>query len=340
MFKLYFLFISLILLTACSENNKINITKACNPNSEYLSDLDLYAIDNIEEAKTCSKELNKPILTIYSPLQHSTDWVRKMFKDNKEESEIIYKNYILVILNVDTKIELEKPVVSQIKNHLITTIGELNSEREIVRYKMVTQPLFAITNYRDEDVAKFQTYRSLQENSFLDFLKKGLIAFDEKSFNNKKPLIKLEYLNKHSSDLRIYSGTKKHLTLVNSKSNISVAEIKDYNYLEKTFPMKMNFDTVFVSISNDTLKITTVFFSVGYCNRTFIPSYKHENGNTYIISPEIIEGTVQISEKDTTISIIGCELAGLMNFEYRLPLSELTNTDKLFFRDKEIQFCD
>ena len=155
-----------------------------------------------------------------------------------------------------------------------------------------------------------------------------------KSFN------KLDYLNQYSSDRRIYNGTKKHLTLLNDRSNITIKEIRNYESLEKTFPMKMNFDTVFTAVINDTLTITNVFFSVGYCNRKFIPSYKHENGNTYINSTEIIEGTVIINEKDTAISVIACELAGLMNFEYKLPISELINTDTLFFRYEEIQFCN
>jgi hypothetical protein len=314
MFKYKTVFLFLILLTACTENEKINSTKACNPDAEYLSDLDLYAIDNIEKAKACSKESNKPIFTLYSDNRNQMSTANNVFKNNKVLCHFISENFVLVILYVDLQIDLETPLSKNFngKYFNIKTEGDLNNLRQLKRYPISTQPLFAITNHKDEDVINYETFRTLNDKSFLGFLQKGLKAFNENKSIQKKKIVK-------------------------PKPIIRVKEIKNRDLFEEFNFSKLDYDTAFAYITNDTLKVTNVFFSVGYCYRSFKPSYTYKDGTIKINSNEIVQGKLEIIGQDTIRTRISFELATLMEFEYTLPLFGIETPTQLFFNEKEIK---
>jgi len=124
--------------------------------------------------------------------------------------------------------------------------------------------------------------------------------------------------------------------IVKPKPIIRVKEIKNRDLFEEFKFTKMDYDTAFAKITNDTLKVTNIFFSIGYCARKFNPSYTFRKEIIQINSNEIFDGKIEIIGQDTIRTRISCELATLMEFEYTLPLVELENITQLIFDGKEI----
>ena len=110
--KLLSLLILPVVIFSCQAEKPPNVTLLCNPNAEYVDSaagkkVDLYLIENTEEAMDCSKKLNKPILTIYHcEIAMSCRYILwEMFEDD-EIHDLMWGNFIFNFLSVCDKIKL------------------------------------------------------------------------------------------------------------------------------------------------------------------------------------------------------------------------------------------
>jgi thiol:disulfide interchange protein DsbD len=87
------------------------------------------------------------------------------------------KNYILCYLYIDDKSRLKDFDSSLVdfKGRKIRNIGQKNLQRQFIKYETISQPMYAITDYQDNDLVSPLGYISLKERErFIVFLKKGL----------------------------------------------------------------------------------------------------------------------------------------------------------------------
>jgi hypothetical protein len=124
---------------------------------------------------------------------------------------------------------------------------------------------------------------------------------------------------------------------INPTPFIRVKELKNRDLFEEFKFTKLDYDTAFATITNDTLKVINVFFSLGYCKRTFNPSYTLNKEIIQIKSNELFDGEIEIIGQDTFRIESGCDLATLMEFEYTLHLFGIEPPSQLYFNGKEIQ---
>ena len=136
---------------------------------------------DLEEAKECAKNLQKPILLDFTGIFCSN--CKKMkagaFKDPRV-IDLINSEFIMVALYVDVK-TVELPIEEQTTNSkgkIMKTIGEWNANYQSQKFEVRSQPYFAIIDADENIMAKDLGYANADE--LLKFLNEGLAAFREK----------------------------------------------------------------------------------------------------------------------------------------------------------------
>lgn len=186
--KLYsFIIFSCLIMFSCE--NCPNVTQLCNPNAEYIDSVagkkvDLYLVKNTEESIDCSKELNKPILTVYHcEIVMSCRYVLYEMFENDQIHELVEQNFILNFLSVCDKTKLAEPYAVEYNGTEweLETVGDVNVNRELVKYKRNTQPIYAITDFNDQDMVEHLTYSGVgkKHEGFITFLETGLKEFNK-----------------------------------------------------------------------------------------------------------------------------------------------------------------
>jgi hypothetical protein len=177
----------------------------------------------------------------------------------------------------------------------------------------------------------------------LNLLFYGLSIFLVVACKNKDSKnVNSEYFDTHSflelrnTNERVFRNTKTYKEILNSFDNIIVESIIPSNFLIED--VGMGFDSTFFSQINDTLIISNVKGLMGKCDPEYVSKIEFIGKDAYLLNPEVIIGEVNILNKDTTISVVSCELISVFEFKYKIPTSKLENIEHLYFKGQEIDF--
>lgn len=103
--------------------------------------------------------------------------------ENDKVHELVSENFIFNFLSVCDRTKLEDSYTIQYNGHnrLLETIGDVNMNREIVKYNRNTQPIYAITDFNDVDMVEHITDSDFAGNDtgLTSFLEKGLKEFNK-----------------------------------------------------------------------------------------------------------------------------------------------------------------
>lgn len=146
----------------------------------------------------------------------------------------------------------------------------------------------------------------------------------------------LAYLERFNTKDIIYINTPSYVKLLEKndvglivKNRTDLLETNFEDYLYK--PAK-----IIVNIKNDTFFLSKIEYRVGKC-MNFHPYLEFKETRCNLLSPEIINGGVSISNGDTAIWETSCELATIVEIVHIIPVSIVDNK-KLYFEGKEISY--
>ncbi len=139
----------------------------------------LWGFNEMDDALTHSKEINKPILIDFTGYACAN--CRKMEENVWSKPDVLQslkEDFIIASLYVDDKKELpqERHYVSSFDNKLKTTIGAKNLDYQMSRYNSNAQPYYIIVDGEGEKVTDPVAYTSHEE--FKAFLEKGKAEFN------------------------------------------------------------------------------------------------------------------------------------------------------------------
>jgi thiol:disulfide interchange protein DsbD len=135
------------------------------------------------EGLAYARKVKKPIFLDFTG--HSCVNCRKMEETvwvNPQVKEKINRDYVLISLYVDEKIELplKEQYYSKILESKVKTVGDLNSDIEATKFNTNSQPYYVLL---DNDENKLMPPRAFDQNieAFQNFLQKGSDLFHQKT---------------------------------------------------------------------------------------------------------------------------------------------------------------
>lgn len=136
---------------------------------------------DLKEGLACAKQQNKPVLFDFKG--HNCSNCKKMDKEvfaDKRVIEFINDNFIVVGLYVDDETELpQNEWVTGIDGKQKKTIGKVNREYQMAKFKQASQPYFIIVDENEKPLVDGVGYIS-SPDKFLEWLKKGASAYQKK----------------------------------------------------------------------------------------------------------------------------------------------------------------
>ncbi len=135
-----------------------------------------------KQALACAKKLNKPLLLDF--VGHACSNCKEMEAKVWSDPEVLKRlrnDFVLVELYVDdrTKLPEEEWVTSSYDGKVKKTIGKVNADLEISRFRVNSQPYYVILD-TDEKVLTPPIGHTLDIREFINFLDRGRKAFEEK----------------------------------------------------------------------------------------------------------------------------------------------------------------
>jgi len=132
---------------------------------------------DMEEAKTYSKKVNKPIFVDFTgkTCANCREMENNVWND-KEVKRILNEEYIIVALYADANfIDLdEKDWVTTEEGKVIKKLGKKNLNYQITRFSMNAQPYYVLMNSNEEVLTKENKAYDKEVQNFINFLKEGL----------------------------------------------------------------------------------------------------------------------------------------------------------------------
>lgn len=172
--KFYITVSALILLTSCHEINNELCTTEQTYNTKYSQFKGLDVYNNIDDAISCSTKTQKPLFVIFSGYGYRRETSAQTIFKNRKIRKIVSKKFIPVVLYVDDGKKLDEiQVVNRNgKVHKLRTIGNVNSDYQIRKFKSNNQPLFAILDHNGERIIDQMGYDESQ-NKYYTMLTNG-----------------------------------------------------------------------------------------------------------------------------------------------------------------------
>jgi thiol:disulfide interchange protein len=140
---------------------------------------------DFKQGLQCAKEQNKPVLLDFKG--HACANCKLMEARVWSDPEVLKKlndNFVIVSLYVDDKTKLPENewVISQVDGKTMKSIGKINEDLEISRYKTNSLPLYVIADFEGNPVnTPMPTNLNVQE--YKKWLDEGLALFKTKSVN-------------------------------------------------------------------------------------------------------------------------------------------------------------
>lgn len=140
----------------------------------------LFSYYEVEEAITCAKEQNKPVLLSFKAVTCSACKVMEATVwSDPAVLEIIRNKVVLASLYVDDRTELpvSEQVTSSIDGKVKNTLGRKLRDYQLSRFGVASQPYYVLIDHNGEILVKPVGECSLEE--FLKFLNSGVEAFEK-----------------------------------------------------------------------------------------------------------------------------------------------------------------
>lgn len=140
-----------------------------------------------DQGLACARELNKPVLLDFKG--HACSNCKEMESKVWSDPAVLKRlrnEYIIIVLYVDdrTKLDESEWVVSEYDGKVKKTLGKKNSDFQITRYNINSQPYYVILDL-NENVLVPPRSHNLDIKKYVDFLDKGLEEYKkEHSFTN------------------------------------------------------------------------------------------------------------------------------------------------------------
>ena len=154
------------------------------PKYEDLFELpyNLQGYFDYEQGLACARKLNKPLLLDF--VGHACSNCKEMESRVWSDPEVLKRlrnDFVLVELYVDDRTRLPENewVTSSYDGKVKKTIGKINADLEISRFRVNSQPYYVILD-PDENVLTPPIGHTLDIRDFIDFLDKGKEAFRKK----------------------------------------------------------------------------------------------------------------------------------------------------------------
>jgi thiol:disulfide interchange protein len=129
-----------------------------------------------EEGLSCAKQLNKPLFIDFAG--HSCSNCKKMYNkvwSHPEVLNMLKNDFVIVVLYVDekTKLPQDEWITSSYDGKVKKTIGKINADFQVSRFKTNALPLYAIVDHENNMLTKeLYTYNKSVDN-FIKWLKEG-----------------------------------------------------------------------------------------------------------------------------------------------------------------------
>lgn len=170
------------------KNNKINPKESLCETPKYADKLHLpHGIKgyfDYKQALECAKAQNKPLFIDFTG--HGCVNCREMESVVWKDPEVLKRlkqNFVVVALYVDDKV-IKLPenewVKSSYSGKMLKTLGKLNADMQISRYKTNAQPYYCLLDHNEELLIKPKAY-DLNIHNFVEFLDKALEEFQKRS---------------------------------------------------------------------------------------------------------------------------------------------------------------
>jgi thiol:disulfide interchange protein DsbD len=130
-----------------------------------------------EEALTCARQQNKPVLVDF--VGHTCSNCKKMYSEvwsDPRVMQVLQEEFIIVALYTDDKTKLPEAdwFTSKTDGKIKNTIGKKNQDLQITRFGSNALPLYAIVDKDGKDMSlEYYTYNPNVEK-FLQWLNKGI----------------------------------------------------------------------------------------------------------------------------------------------------------------------
>jgi thiol:disulfide interchange protein DsbD len=137
---------------------------------------------DFEQAMACAKAQNKPLFIDFTG--HGCVNCREMEANVWSDPRVLERlnhNFVIVALYVDDKTTMPEVdwVTSTYDHKVKTTIGKKYADFQIARFGVNAQPYYVILDHNQKLLVK-PTARDLNPDHFIDFLDRGLAAFNAK----------------------------------------------------------------------------------------------------------------------------------------------------------------
>ena len=132
-----------------------------------------------DQGLACARKLNKPVFLDFKG--HACSNCKEMESKVWSDPEVLRRlrnNFIIISLYVDdrTKLDESEWFVSEYDGKVKKTIGKKNSDFQITRYKINSQPYYVILDLNENVLVPPRSY-NLDIKKYVDFLDEGLEEF-------------------------------------------------------------------------------------------------------------------------------------------------------------------
>ena len=175
--QITFLFLT-TLLVSCTQQETSNLQQKISENYNYKT------YTNIDEAKQYAKQVDRPILIMFTCLGclPYSDLAWEVLQ-NKEAKNLIDNNYIFATLYVDdrTPIKHINSAETNKKEKITETVGNKNISFQIKHFNnIITQPYYAIVDTNFNKLTTPISYiRKEEVDTFIKFLQQGIKNYEQ-----------------------------------------------------------------------------------------------------------------------------------------------------------------
>lgn len=157
-------------------------TSMCNNNPKWSDKLHLpeglSGYYDWDEALSCAKELNKPVLVDF--VGHSCKNCKKMYAEVWSDPAVhasLRNDFVILAMYTDdrTKLPEEEWITSTLDGRVKKTLGKKNLDFQVSNYQSNALPMYVIVDPNGDILTKSKKYYTYSNNikAFLDFLEEG-----------------------------------------------------------------------------------------------------------------------------------------------------------------------
>ena len=137
---------------------------------------------DLQEAKEYAKKVNKPIFIDFTGhgCVNCREMEARVWSDPRVRQKL-QEDYVILALYVDDKTTLpESEWKTNAKGKVLKTLGKVNADYQISKYNVNAQPYYVLMDAEENVLIKPKAY-DLNPDNFVDFLNKGIEAFNAKA---------------------------------------------------------------------------------------------------------------------------------------------------------------